>query len=398
MRKIKKSKKQGSLRVQMRGGDAHPFTELSYYVPLKNSEMRLYREIREAVPIIDAAIVKLIRLTGGFSVHCRDKSEEAALARFLKNVDTGRGQRGIDSFLNGYLDSMITCGRAFGEIVLRDRREIAAILCGDAEKLEVREGETPLDFTICAFKNGKVEPLAYQQLLMMTPYNPEAGSPYGTSLLRSMPFLTDILMTIYKTVGSNWERSGNVRYAVVYKPSGDILDKAYARERSEQIAHEWSDAMASGKHGAVRDFVAVGDVDIKVIGAESQILDSEIPVRQILEQLIARTGIPPFMLGLNWSSIERMSSQQADILTSELTAIRRSLEPALSKIIDMWFALRGKSPDYEIECDTINLQDEVEEAHAMLFRAQSEKIMEELNEKNERSGDPRVIRNNTAGA
>lgn len=75
--------------------------------------------------------------------------------------------------------------------------------------------------------------------------------------------------------------------------------------------------------GAVRDFVAVGDVDIKVIGADSQVLDSEVPVRQILEQLIARTGIPPFLLGLSWSSTERMSAQQADLLTSEITAIRR---------------------------------------------------------------------------
>ena len=60
--------------------------------------------------------------------------------------------------------------------------------------------------------------------------------------------------------------------------------------------------MESAKGGYVRDFVAAGNVDIKAIGADNQVLDSEVPVRQILEQLIARTGIPPFMLGLNWSS------------------------------------------------------------------------------------------------
>ena len=69
--------------------------------------------------------------------------------------------------------------------------------------------------------------------------------------------------------------------------------------------------MQAGKDGSVRDFVAVGDVDIKVIGADNQVLDSEVPVRQILEQLVARTGIPPFLLGLTWSSTERMSTQQA---------------------------------------------------------------------------------------
>ena len=59
--------------------------------------------------------------------------------------------------------------------------------------------------------------------------------------------------------------------------------------------------------GEVRDFVAVGDVDIKVIGADNQIIDTEIPVRQLLEQIVAKLSVPPFLLGLTWSSTERMS-------------------------------------------------------------------------------------------
>ena len=90
--------------------------------------------------------------------------------------------------------------------------------------------------------------------------------------------------------------------------------------------------MQAGRQGAVRDFVAVGDLDIKVIGADNQVLDSQVPVRQILEQLVARTGIPPFLLGLSWSSTERMSAQQADLMTSEITALRRTLEPAVERI------------------------------------------------------------------
>lgn len=53
-----------------------------------------------------------------------------------------------------------------------------------------------------------------------------------------------------------------------------------------QVAKEWSEAMQTG--GAVKDFVAVGDVQIKVIGADNQILDSEVPVRQMLEQIVAK--------------------------------------------------------------------------------------------------------------
>ena len=94
------------------------------------------------------------------------------------------------------------------------------------------------------------------------------------------------------------------------------------------MAQEWQRAMRSSQ---VSDFVAVGDVSIQAIGADNQILDSEVPVRQMLEQIVAKLGVPPFLLGLSWSSTERMSSQQADMLTSELDAYRRVLTPVIRK-------------------------------------------------------------------
>ena len=370
--------------VQLRRAESHPFGLLDSYVPLGNAEIRLYRSIREAVPVVDAAIMKLIRLTGGFKASCADKAVEKKLNEFIRTVNVGRGQRGLEAFMAQYLDSMITCGRAVGEIVTSGNRDIAAVLCGNVADVQIREGDTPLDFELCCAKpGGMVEPLPYQNLLLFTPYNPEADSPYGVSMLRSMPFLCGILLKVYQSLGINWERAGNVRFAVVYKPQGDILDRAVAQDRAEQIAREWSAAMQSGKNGAVRDFVAVGDVEIKVIGADNQILDSEVPVRQIVEQLIARTGIPPFLLGLNWSTTERMSAQQADLMTSELTAIRRSLEPVLEKICTMWLNMHGYACDYELEWEPINLQDQVEEARAALFSAQADKIYWEEGKNNE---------------
>lgn len=374
----KKRERPAGTAVQLREGGRHPFGVLDQYVPLKNGEIALYRSIREAVPILDAAILKLIRLAGGAKVLCRDSRAQDGLDTFLRTVDTGRGQRGLQSFLDCYLDSMLTCGRAVGELVLNRRRtDIAALLCGNAADIEIREGETPMDFTLCARRSGgRIEALPRQELLLFTPFQPETDSPYGVSLLRSMPFLTEILLKIYQAVGMNWERMGNVRFAVVYKPGNDVLDRTYAKERSEQIAREWGAAMQAGKNGSVRDFVAVGDVDIKVIGADNQTLDSQVPVRQILEQLIARTGIPPFLLGLSWSSTERMSTQQADMMTSELTALRRGLNPVVERICELWLKLHGFTGSVNVDWEDINLQDQVEEARAELYREQARQIRE----------------------
>lgn len=124
--------------------------------------------------------------------------------------------------------------------------------------------------------------------------------------------------------------------------------------------------------------VPVGDVQIKVIGADNQILDSEVPVRQMLEQIVAKTGLPPFMLGLSWSSTERMSTQQADVLTSEIDAYRRILTPVIERICRTYLLFEGTPSQVTAEWDDVTLQDNVELARAELYAAQAEKIRKEI--------------------
>ena len=375
-----KKKETGTVAAvcQLRNGQAHPFGALRGYVPLNVGEERVYRELREAIPVLDAAVGKLVRLSGGFQVQCKNPKAQEKLNEFLRTVPCGRGQFGMNNFLAGYLDSLLTYGRAIGEMVVAGGK-LRAVCWGDVTALEIQEGDSPLDMVIWGLdEHGHMRPLPYQQLLLFTTMNPEPGSPYGVSMFRGMPFLAEILMKIYQTIGTNWERAGNVRYSVICK-GGEDLDPVVAQERGRQVAAEWARAMEEGKNGTVRDFVAVGDVEIRVIGGESPILDSEVPVRQILEQLVAKTGLPPFLLGLNWTTTERMSAQQADILTSELWAIRRTVEPAILKICRMFLALEGLDNRVDIMWDDISLQDITEEAKADLYRAQAAKYNAEAN-------------------
>ncbi len=365
--------------VQLRQGERHPFRGMDGYTPLHKPEFELYRSIREAIPVVDAAVWKLVRLAGGVSVCCEKKGTEERINEFLRTVPAGWGQRGIQSFLDCYLDCLLTCGRAVGEIVpAPGGRDIAAILCGKVAGLEVKEGDSPLDLRMARREeDGTVTELPRQELLLFTPYAPTPEEPYGTSLLHSMPFLADILLKIYQSLGTNWERAGNLRFAVVYKPGEEGLDGRRVQERSQLIARRWSEAMQSSRAGMVRDFVTVGDVEIKTIGADCPIPDCQAPVRLLVEQLIAQTGIPPFLLGLNWSSTERMSSQQADIMTSEITALRRTVTPVVEKICRLWLRMQGLDVPFTVEWEEINLQDQVEEAKAELYRRQAERLEKE---------------------
>ena len=373
----KKRKEQGPVAVcQLRSGQNHPFGALRQFVPLGTGQEEIYRQLREAIPVLDAAVGKLVRLSGGFQVACKNPRAQKELETFLKYVPCGYGQTGIDSFLSCYVDSLLTYGRAVGEMVVSGGR-VRGLCWGDVTLLDVCEGESPMDVVLWGpDEQGVRRPLPLQHLLLFTALNPEAKHPYGVSLFRGMPFLADILMRIYTAVGSNWDRAGNVRYSVICK-NGESLDPAVAAQRGQQMASEWAKAMEDSKNGTVRDFVAMGDVQIKVIGGEAPILDSQIPVRQMLEQLVAKTGLPPFLLGLSWSTTERMSTQQADILTSEIWALRRTVEPALRKICRTFLAYEGLDDRVEILWNDISLQDITQEAQAELYRAQAEKARKE---------------------
>ncbi len=336
-------------------------------------ELALYRQLRRTVPVVDAAIGKLVRLVGGFDVKCADRAAERALQRFLNEVPVGYGQSGIHQFLSVYLGGLLTDGRAIGEMVVQDGH-LAGLCWGDAAQLILQTGDSPLETVICRSENGRAVPLPRQHLLLLTTLNPEPEAPFGVSMLRGIPFLAQILMTIYRTIGVNWERAGNVRYSVICR--GGDENGVSAGARAEQMAEAWSEAMRENRQGVVRDFVAVGDVEIRVIGTDGQVMESEIPVRQLLEQIVARLGLPPFMLGLSWSSTERMSQQQADMLTSELWSLRRTVEPVLKRICRLFLALEGMDGETEIVWDEISLQDTVEEARAALYRAQAEKLGE----------------------
>ena len=377
--KRKKKENSGVAAVcQLRSGNTHPFGAMKGFTPLGSGEEQIYRQMREAIPMLDAAVAKMVRLCGGFQVKCRSTEAQTRLNDFLKQMPCGRGQMGIESFLSGYLDSLLTYGRAVGELVVAGGR-LRAVCWGDVTALEVQEGDSPLDIVLWGQDlHGQLRPLPYQHLLLFTTMNPEPSHPYGVSMFRGMPFLAEILLKIYNTIGSNWERAGNVRYSVICK-GGEDLDPVTAQERGKNVAAEWARAMEDSKNGTVRDFVAVGDVQIKVIGGEAPILDSEVPVRQILEQLVAKTGLPPFLLGLSWSTTERMSTQQADLLTSELWALRRTVEPAMRKICQTYLALEGLDNRLDILWDDISLQDIQQQAEAELHLAQAAKYRAEAN-------------------
>ena len=126
------------------------------------------------------------------------------------------------------------------------------------------------------------------------------------------------------------------------------------------------------------DFITIGDVSIKVIGADNPIMDSQVPVRQMLEQIVSKLSIPPFLLGLNWSTTETMSTQQAEILSSELESYRRLLNPVIKKICDTFLMIKGIQTEYKIIWNIIDLKDQLQIANTRLTNARALEIEQRM--------------------
>lgn len=368
-RKSGKAAGTAAAAVQTSAFSNHPFVNLGGFMNLGLNN-RVYKSLRENVPVIDAAVLKIIRLINDFEFETGNDHTDAQMNKFFEGICVGGNQTGISAFVSTYLSDLLTYGSAAGEMIADDSG-FYALYNGELSALEVKRAQNNLDIEF--YNSGKKLPR--QDLILFSALNPEPGSILGTSLLRGLPFISDVLLTIYNTIGENWEHAGNLRYAVTYKPADGDTDAGVARDRASQICRAWQDAMSS--KDTVKDFVAVGDVSVKVIGADNNVLSSEIPVRQLMEQIVAKTGLPPYMLGFSWSTTERMSQQQADMLTTELEAYRKIITPVLMKIAAKYMEVNSLYLPVKIKWADITLQDETEHAKARLYNAQADKLLKE---------------------
>ena len=325
------------------------------------AERSLYGALRSSVPLIDAAIGKLVRLMGTFRVVTDDPAAQETADWFVREVKVNGSAQGLPAFISDYLDCLLTYGEAVGEM-LPDAGQtgIAALYNANPDDVQIEAGRSPMELLVGS--GGKLVP--NQSLVLASLLNQKRGTVRGTSLLEGLPFVSEILLRIFRTLKTNWERVGDVRSAVTYDPK----DGNFSEETARHFADEWKKAMRSEN---VCDFVSVGDVQVRVIGAESKMPDCQVPVRVILEQIVAKLGIPPFLLGISWSSTERMSAQQADILTSEMEYYRAAVEPAVRKIMDTHLRLAGYPGGVRIVWNDINLQDAVELSQARLNNARA---------------------------
>ena len=96
---------------------------------------------------------------------------------------------------------------------------------------------------------------------------------------------------------------------------------------------------------------------------------------------LAKLGLPPFILGLSWSTTERMSQQQSEILASELESYRALLTPVILRICRYHLEQTGLGGKVQVKWKHISIADEVEQARAKLLDMQAKEIEAKINQR-----------------
>jgi hypothetical protein len=218
--------------------------------------------------------------------------------------------------------------------------------------------------------------LAPESLIYFSIHN-ENQNPYGTPLLRSCEFASKVLVTIQNATLNVWERFGDPSFNIVYKTSKK--DGADHVTRRAQIETEFNTAIRAKREGKSADFIRAIDKDseisIQVIGHDNQILEMEIPARHVLEQIVAKTGLPPWMLGLHWSTTERLSNAEAEMLLADVATRQAAKMPMFTNLVAAMLTRRGrrwKKGDWQLNWANVNLHDVVANAQARFLNAQAD--------------------------
>ncbi len=378
----------------------------------------LYEALREAIPVLDGAINRLVTVDGIIRVRgANDALVQEIERELLAAIPVNDCETGLQAFFASQGNEVYEQGLSVGEMVMDPRgRELIALRVADSKGLAFSRGADAAlrwwyrpparratgradgtDTVEAVLRNnhpgggditGWLTQAGYLELdptrMVYTVHMPEADNPYGTSLLRSMEFVSQILLKIQNNVGLAWDRYGDPPMQLTYKVKNRAVasDATALARRQKLLADDLGKVLQAKRSGNSADFVqaiaAEDDITISVIGGQDQILEIEMPAQHMLEQIVAKTGLPSWMLGFHWSTAERLAKYQSEVVLQESrTRFERRL-PGLRRVVETWLRGRGrtwKPGDWELWQDMPNLQDELQRAQARFLEAQTELML-----------------------
>ncbi len=173
-----------------------------------------------------------------------------------------------------------------------------------------------------------------------------------------------------------WQRHGAPSFIIKaeFDPSITMTQTDLEAAESDLDSH-WHDSQeARYRNEGIMDFTYAGQAKVSAdaIGADVKELDFQSLNRALQEQCVASVELAPFMLGIQWSTTERLSQEQADAIIGSAEDIRGEVESDFLMVMDWVQRARGLRGNVSIKWKDINLQDAVRQAQADLTAARAQ--------------------------
>lgn len=394
------------LTAQRESESLGPFqAALGTYIP-RTVNPWLYEAIREAIGLIDGAIGTLVTMDGLVRVEGANQTLVDEITAWMQAVLVDDKQRGLQAFYAGQGNEQYEQGFAVGEwIPSADGRDIERLRVADSKGVVFVRGD---DGTLQTWYRapGKLSGLrgdgtdTMESLLrrtfnlqpatlldrgfvqvdtvreVYTVNEPEAGNPYGTSKLRSLEFVSQVLVKIQNASSRAWERYGDPPLHLSYKTKNAKLTETQLATRQALLQQELTNALTSKAKGNSTDLVtatgALDEIAINVIGALGLALDPATPTAMLVDQILTKFGLPAWLLGLE--SAGAAAERQSEMVLQSSRTRFELRKPGLTHLVATMLRMRGrtwKAGDWELKQELPSLQDMMKIAQANFLNAQA---------------------------
>jgi len=384
---------------------------LSGFVPRVTNPWHL-EALREALGVLDGAINRMVTMDGIIAVEGgNDKLVQLIERELIGGIPVGDLQAGLQAFFAAQGNELYEQGCAVGEMVFDRRgRELIGLRVADSKgvlfhrdpasgQLQTwylpplpnatgrRDGTDAVETVLrnngrqlnASIIQGKGYTLLDPASMVYAAFNPENDGPYGVSLLRSIEFVGQILLKMHNATGQVWDRFGDPVFHVNYKTKNRALKDDALDRRRKLLSDNLQAALTAKRNGNSADFVtAVGSDDeiaVSIIGGDGKVISIEMPARHMLEQILAKAGLPAWMLGMQFSTAERMADNQAEVVLQESKTRWEARRPGMTRLAEAWLRGRGitwRPGDWQLTQRLPNLRDELKRAQAAFLTAQTQ--------------------------
>ena len=369
----------------------------------------LYEAMREALPMVDGAIGMLVTLDGIVRVEGDDAALVAEIDAWMQAVKVNDAEIGLQAFYESQGNEIYEQGFAIGEwtaakgakgverLRVADSKGVMFLRDGDALRMFYR-ATPPKPSTQAGLQAaegllrrtpgltaGALTEQDYREVdarrVVYAVNRPEADNPYGTSMLRGLEVTCDTMLRIQTALGRTWTRWGDPSHHIAYKTKNGKVTGEELERRKERLAQELAAVLAGKERGNSADFVtATGMLDeiaVNPLGASQVVLDAEQPLKHVTEQVCARFGLPPWLLGVDGTVGAGQAERQSELVLQASKTRWERRKPGLEALVATHLRLLGRTwklGAWRLVQDLPNLQDMMKIAQANFLNAQASMV------------------------